>query len=70
MRYEIVPKQRTDHIWYYFVRRDPLYGVLSTCDESNEKKSTVYNSGDEGCSKQSRCGQVHQNDKEILQRVR
>jgi hypothetical protein len=25
---------------------------------------------DEGCSKQSRCGQVHQGDKEILQYVR
>jgi len=36
----------------------------------NEKKSTVYKTGDEGCSKQSRCGQVHQDDKEILQCAR
>jgi hypothetical protein len=35
-----------------------------------EKKSTAYKTGDEGCSKQSRCGQVHQGDKEILQCVR
>ena len=36
----------------------------------NEKKSTVYRTEDEGCGKQSRCGQVHQDDKEILQCVR
>jgi hypothetical protein len=41
---------------------------------SNEKKSTVYKTGDEGLMRdvvnKSRCGQVHQDDKEILQYAR